>query len=230
MIYITLASNPLRCTFCLFVFFQTNFQTVLPKASVSESGSNWVILFYITNKCQMALLCAALSVHEFSLAVLGSLFWKQNAVSSKRVAPQSHLWGFQVETLRELFGIFLWPGHDVIGCWCWWGRAVRVGDVKMKICLFAPTPPPTPPPVPSPPPFHSGFTIELASALTVVLASNIGIPVSTTHCKVWLSAPPAAVSTHLQGPPPRQGGGSSHCSPGVPALRLWTDRPSFGLN
>uniref|UniRef100_A0A3Q0SY59 Phosphate transporter n=1 Tax=Amphilophus citrinellus TaxID=61819 RepID=A0A3Q0SY59_AMPCI len=30
----------------------------------------------------------------------------------------------------------------------------------------------------------SGFTIELASALTVVFASNIGIPVSTTHCKV----------------------------------------------
>lgn len=31
---------------------------------------------------------------------------------------------------------------------------------------------------------HSGFTIELASALTVVVASNIGLPVSTTHCKV----------------------------------------------
>ncbi|XP_043914979.1 sodium-dependent phosphate transporter 2 isoform X2 [Protopterus annectens] len=31
----------------------------------------------------------------------------------------------------------------------------------------------------------SGFTIELASALTVVIASNIGIPVSTTHCK-WI--------------------------------------------
>uniref|UniRef100_A0A8C6V223 Phosphate transporter n=1 Tax=Neogobius melanostomus TaxID=47308 RepID=A0A8C6V223_9GOBI len=30
----------------------------------------------------------------------------------------------------------------------------------------------------------SGFSIELASALTVVLASNIGLPVSTTHCKV----------------------------------------------
>ena len=31
---------------------------------------------------------------------------------------------------------------------------------------------------------HSGFTIELASAFTVVIASNIGLPVSTTHCKV----------------------------------------------
>ncbi|KAI1900504.1 hypothetical protein AGOR_G00050610 [Albula goreensis] len=30
----------------------------------------------------------------------------------------------------------------------------------------------------------SGFSIELASALTVVVASNIGLPVSTTHCKV----------------------------------------------
>ncbi|XP_012580410.1 PREDICTED: sodium-dependent phosphate transporter 2 isoform X2 [Condylura cristata] len=31
----------------------------------------------------------------------------------------------------------------------------------------------------------SGFTIELASAFTVVMASNIGLPVSTTHCK-WI--------------------------------------------
>uniref|UniRef100_A0A668A7J5 Phosphate transporter n=1 Tax=Myripristis murdjan TaxID=586833 RepID=A0A668A7J5_9TELE len=30
----------------------------------------------------------------------------------------------------------------------------------------------------------SGFSIELASAVTVVVASNIGLPVSTTHCKV----------------------------------------------
>ncbi|KAF2980828.1 hypothetical protein EK904_011113 [Melospiza melodia maxima] len=54
-----------------------------------------------------------------------------------------------------------------VGLWVWGRRVIQTMGKDLT--------PITP---------SSGFTIELASAFTVVVASNVGLPVSTTHCKV----------------------------------------------
>ena len=54
-----------------------------------------------------------------------------------------------------------------LGLWIWGYRVIKTLGEDLTFI------------VPS-----SGFTIEIGTALTVLLASSFGIPVSTTHCKV----------------------------------------------
>ncbi|NXG13579.1 S20A1 protein, partial [Grallaria varia] len=64
--------------------------------------------------------------------------------------------------------LLLYGGTGIcIGLWVWGRRVIQTMGRDLT--------PITP---------SSGFSIELASALTVVIASNIGLPISTTHCKV----------------------------------------------
>ncbi|XP_062869826.1 sodium-dependent phosphate transporter 1-B [Trichomycterus rosablanca] len=64
--------------------------------------------------------------------------------------------------------LLLYGGVGIcIGLWVWGRRVIQTMGKDLT--------PITP---------SSGFSIELASAVTVVVASNIGLPVSTTHCKV----------------------------------------------
>ncbi|KAF2981281.1 hypothetical protein EK904_004464 [Melospiza melodia maxima] len=64
--------------------------------------------------------------------------------------------------------LLLYGGAGIcIGLWVWGRRVIQTMGKDLT--------PITP---------SSGFSIELASALTVVTASNVGLPISTTHCKV----------------------------------------------
>ncbi|XP_007905637.1 sodium-dependent phosphate transporter 1 [Callorhinchus milii] len=83
--------------------------------------------------------------------------------------------------------ILLYGGVGIcLGLWVWGRRVIQTMGKDLT--------PITP---------SSGFSIELASAVTVVIASNIGFPISTTHCKVgsvvavgWMRAK-KAVDWHL---------------------------------
>ncbi|RXN18414.1 sodium-dependent phosphate transporter 2-like isoform X1 [Labeo rohita] len=97
--------------------------------------------------------------------------------------PQVFLLFHFLQILTACFGSFAHGGNDVsnaigplVALWMIYDQGGVMQDAATPVWLL----------------FYGGlgicaglgFTIELASAVTVVLASNIGLPISTTHCKV----------------------------------------------
>ncbi|KAL3889307.1 hypothetical protein ACJMK2_001651 [Sinanodonta woodiana] len=105
-------------------------------------------------------------------AVFGSFAHGGNDVSNC-IGPVVALWvtattGNVSQKVPVPIWILVYGGVGIsLGLWIWGSKVMKtMGEDLTKI---------TP---------SSGFCIELGSALTVLVASNVGIPISTTHCKV----------------------------------------------
>ncbi|XP_074110305.1 na[+]-dependent inorganic phosphate cotransporter type III [Cotesia typhae] len=105
-------------------------------------------------------------------AAFGSFAHGGNDVSNA-IGPLIGLWAVYAEgsakqeTETPLL-ILIYGGVGIsVGLWIWGRRVIQT--LGQDLAKITPT---------------TGFTIEVGAALTVLLASKAGLPVSTTHCKV----------------------------------------------
>ncbi|KAK0087875.1 hypothetical protein PV325_013864 [Microctonus aethiopoides] len=105
-------------------------------------------------------------------AAFGSFAHGGNDVSNA-IGPLIGLWAVYAEGSARQEAetpllILLYGGFGIsIGLWVWGRRVIQT--LGQDLARITPT---------------TGFTIEVGAALTVLLASKAGLPVSTTHCKV----------------------------------------------